>query len=88
MPLPEMWGKYCPGCGFRQPTLDELCSRIPEPTERNPDYARELPYPFSGGFVTILPDEVDEGLNVDVFESARKARERRGLTTSPDKSET
>lgn len=30
MSLPAMWGKNCPACGYRQPTLDELKRRLPE----------------------------------------------------------
>ena len=38
MPLPAMYGKYCPGCGIQQPTLDQLKSRVPEPVGRDPDF--------------------------------------------------
>jgi len=30
MPLPVNWGKECPHCHYRQPTLDELKRRLPE----------------------------------------------------------
>lgn len=35
MPLPKMWGRECPSCGKRQPTLDELKRRAPEPEHRS-----------------------------------------------------
>jgi hypothetical protein len=42
MPLPQMWGKFCRSCGWRQPTLDELRSRLDEPVEIDPDFAPTL----------------------------------------------
>lgn len=33
MPLPQMYGKLCPSCGKRQPTISELKSRIAEPLQ-------------------------------------------------------
>ena len=53
MPLPEMWGKNCPACGYRQPTLDELKSRVPEhfPIARARAQAFEVDIPLDVVFV-------------------------------------
>ena len=42
MPLPEMYGKFCPGCGYQQPTLDQLKRRVPEPVGDDPNWQPSL----------------------------------------------